>query len=852
MVLDLDKDRRARESLESAAPDVNERGGGRLTLSRLNFLKVGVAGSFVLLGWRLMDMQKPFAERTELTAAEIQRRNPVNSQYIVSKAPRGVIYDRKLRQLVFNEVSYAVTITPNFLPDPEKGKTDAEEDVLREQRQAVYDDLARFLGMKYYFGIVPEQVNAMDKKGVFRNPERNALLNELEVLTSISSLDWDKRLAKMSLEGNDKSLLIINQDNPVPIDGFDRYKYLRTKYETNFYFISEAQRKMIEAAFYSPAFQPVEVWSNLSREDAMRLGERRIDFPGVDIKVSYSRRYEDTRLFSHLLGYTGRIQNNDQLERLNRQAEVERPSTANPDDPANKIKVYDIDDRIGVSGVESSMEAALRGRKGANEVKVNATGQIMENVRTGEPPQPGNNVVLTIDWELQSHVANTLEKWIKESYKSYKSNRKPPTFLEGAAVVMDVTNGEVLAMVSFPTFNNNLYNMPRNKWTDNDVKELLDEEKAVEISRATRARYAPGSCFKLITAAAVLSEGNFSRATTVECRRYIQVPTTKNPTPTDPFRCWGNHGSLNVIGAIENSCDIFFFNASVSDEASDKSGRNRYYFREELQRNVSNNPQFFKGVGISPLNGYMELFNIGKPTGIELPGEYRGLLPGPHTKSWSIGDSMTTAIGQNDVEMTPLQVTLMTATIANAGKMFQPRIVREIRDADGNVVTPFEPKLIRDVTKNPVKWSVPDRADPNKRNEREFTIPQGVLQAIRQGMLAVTETERGTAGRVLSGNQLGNLKVAGKTGTAEYGEVIGKDDDGNDARATRAWFTAYAPFDRPKYAITVLIPAGDVGNEGSTFAVPPVKEILEYLYPEESGANKRREEEKKKEQGNRP
>jgi penicillin-binding protein 2 len=249
----------------------------------------------------------------------------------------------------------------------------------------------------------------------------------------------------------------------------------------------------------------------------------------------------------------------------------------------------------------------------------------------------------------------------------------------------------------------------------------------------------------------------------------------------------------------------------------------------------------FKGMGIDLLNGYMKLFNLGQPTGIELPGEYRGILPGPQRNpKWSIGDTLTTAIGQGDLEVTPLQMCMVTACFANRGLLLQPKIVREVRDGDGKVILPFERKLIRDVTKDAVQWPVRDNSDPKgeKTIPTDFRLEQSVMQAVREGMLKVTTTAGGTAASHMY-NQMGTLLVAGKTGTAEYGEVAGHDKEkGTDLRNTRAWFTAYAPYDKPQYAVTALIASGGVGAEGSTYAVPIVKEILQYLFPHETGMDK--------------
>ncbi len=816
MVLKLDEGKIAQDDIDGSQLVPTDRGGGSRTFSRLNFLRVGMVGGLTLLGWRLWDMQKPLQEN--FSGEAIRKPALPDTRYITAKAPRGLIYDRSGKQkLVNNTPNYSVTITANYLPNSNNGKTKEEKKAIAQQRQAVYDNLAHFLGMGYYIGLIPEQVNGIKKKDVFTNPARNAILNELEIITGKSARDWDKELTNLEAQKRDKSFYPVNEKELIPIEQFDRYVYLRDKFDTGVLFLSEGERKMLEARLFTPEYQPVEVWSNLSREDAMLLDEKRLDFPGVGIQTSYQREYADARLYAHILGYTGRFPDQDQLEKANKQAYGDNSLSGDPDDPSAKIKVYEIDDKIGLTGVEASMEPFLRGRKGAKEVVVSSTGHIIETVKVGKPPQPGNSIVLTIDMALQKQVADSLEKWIGEANKT-----KPAKVREGAAVVTDVNTGEVLAMVAFPFYNNNLYSKPGNKWTDAEVAEMLDDVKAVQVNRAIDGRYAPGSTFKLITAAAVLNEKKFSRFTPIFCNKAINIPTTQNPTPSQRFRCWDKHGTVDLMGAIEQSCDVYFYNAAVPDETSPFYGRSRYYLDNSTQ------PNYFQGLGINLLNGYMALFNLGQKSGLEILSEYRGTLPGPHTKLWSIGETMTTAIGQGDLEMTPLQMNMVTAAFATGGKLYQPRIVRQIKDPDGKVIVDFEPKLIRDVTKTPVKWSVPDPNDNDKPKPQDFVLTPGVIQAVREGMLAVTGV-RGTANRTMY-NQTGRLKVGGKTGTAEYGEAISKDKDGNDVRATRAWFTAFAPYDKPEIAVTVMITAGDNVIEGSTFAVPAVKEILEYKF----------------------
>jgi penicillin-binding protein 2 len=830
MVLNLDEDKLSKERENNdniQEPHQSERSAPK-TMSRLNFLRVAMAAGVGFLGWRLWDMQKPLQDPALTNQRTTSTEPSAITRYITSTAPRGIIYDRFGKRLVSNQAAYSVTITANYLPDPDKTNTTAEYNAVLQQRQDVYDNLARFLGMKYYIALIPEQVNGdVDKKtGKFTNPERNAILNELEIVTGMSAKDWDKKLTDMATNKQDKNLFIVNQDDPFPIEQFDRYKYLRNKFTDGVFFLSDAERKMWDAKFSTPPYQPVQVWLDLSHEDAMLLTEKRLDLPGVDVQVDYVRNYEDPRLYSHILGYTGRFSSTDQLNAANKEALGDNYNPNDPEDPSSKIDVYAIDDRIGRMGVEGWMEPFLRGRKGAKEVMVNSNGQIIKTVRVGKAAQSGNQVVLTIDNELQKVVADSLEKWINQANKT-----KSAKVLEGAAVVMDVNTGEVLSLVSFPFYDNNLYNKPGEKWTEAETKEIMDQDKAVQVCRATAGLYAPGSTFKLITSAAALSEKAIYPTQTFNCTHYIEVPTTKAGPPYQPYKCWGTHGQIDVVGAVKNSCDIFFYNSAVPAQEDPAYGKSRYY-----NRGSYGNPILFKGMGIDLLNGYMNLYNLGQPTGIELPGEYSGTLPNPKTKAWSIGETMTTAIGQGDLLMTPLQVCMITTSFANGGKLFTPRIVHEVRDQDGKVVVPYEAKLIRDVTKDAVKWNYDDnKFDPAKPTTADFKVDPTAINLIREGMLEVSSPTGTAASSKLY--DMNGLKIAGKTGTAEFGDPLTnpdgsvlKDADGNLLRATRAWFTAFAPFEKPEIAVTVLVASGDVGNEGSTYAVPAVKEIMAWKF----------------------
>ncbi|MEI6043376.1 MAG: penicillin-binding transpeptidase domain-containing protein [Chloroflexota bacterium] len=797
MVLNLDEEKLGNQNYPDGSGSGEKTGGGghAQIMSRLNFLRVVIGGSFSLLTWRLWDMQM---NRTPQVAGSTRQ----EIRTITNKAPRGIIYDANKVRLVTNKATYAVTITRHDLPQVDvKDMTKEQRKVQLEKRQAVFDTLARFLGMTYMVGIVPQEFFGDLKKGVRGDPDQNATLNLLENLLQNSAYDIKKRLT----EARPQDLYTVKDKITLTDPIFDQFLTLRDR--IGVYFMSEGEKTVFVSIFATAEFEPTVVWTGLSREDAMLLEEKRLDLPGVGIRQGFVRDYADSRIFAHLLGYTGSFSSEEARDAANKEASQDLINPNNPDDPINQRNVYDPDDKVGIAGVESTLEPYLRGYKGGRDVVVDSAGHILETVKDSErDARPGHNVYLTIRADLQKVVNAALEKQIAEANKE-----KAAGVSEGAAVVLDVTNGQVLALVAFPNYDNNIFSR---KITPEEVKQLFDPEKAPLYNRAISGRYAPGSTFKLITALCGLNEGNITSNSTYNCSHFIDIPITPNPTPTQEFKCWAQHNQLTVAGAIEQSCDIFFYNVSVKGETNDYFGANRYY-----ERGRPTEVHLFKGVGIEALAKYMEMFGVGKRTGIELPNEYSGNLPTREShlratgQPWSLGDTMTTSIGQGEVEMTPLQLCNMTAAIANGGILYQPTIVKEVIDLKGNIIKSFEKVKIRELPINPIH-----------------------LQNVREGMLAVTGV-KGTANSVMY-NKMGRLQVAGKTGTAEYGEPYGKDGNGNFLRATNAWFTAFAPYDNPKYAVTVLIAAGTRQIEGSTFGVPAVRDILTFLFPEETKATK--------------
>ena len=441
MVLNLDEDKLARQNLgdEDKAGSGSTGGKGRQTMGRLNFLRLGIGGSFAVLGWKLWDMQ---LNRT----SQVRTQSKAEIRSITIKAPRGIIFDANNMPLVTNKATYAVTITRHDLPQFEEDKNWSKEERKAQyaafiiKRQAVFDSLARFLGQSYMVGIVPEQFLGDSKIATPGEADQNATLNLLEQLTQIAAYDIKKRLSA----ARPKDLYIVKDKISLTEPNFAKYLDLRSR--TGVYFMSQAEKTVFISTFATAEFEPIVVATGLSREDAMLLEEKRLDLPGVGTQTSYVRQYADPKLFAHLLGYISSFTSEEERDAANKEARQDFINPNDPDDPINQRNVYDPDDKVGLAGIEYKFEAYLRGQKGGRDVVVDSGGHILETVKDSErEAQSGHSVLLSIRGDLQKVVTEALEKQIAEA-----NREKSAGVSEGAAVVMDVNTGQVLALVAFP------------------------------------------------------------------------------------------------------------------------------------------------------------------------------------------------------------------------------------------------------------------------------------------------------------------------------------------------------------------------------------------------------------------
>ena len=428
---------------------------------------------------------------------------------------------------------------------------------------------------------------------------------------------------------------------------------------------------------------PVLLKSRLTQEEMLIFLSRQTDFPGVVLTRSAEREYRDGAIFSHLIGYEGKI----------RQQELD-------DYPE-----YGLSDMIGKEGIEKSYESFLRGKNGADRVEVDALGKIKKELGSVQPV-PGNDIILHIDAELQKKIFDSLSMLLET--KNLK---------RAAAVAMNPETGGVLALVSLPSYDNNLFSGGIDQ---KHYEELLTDDARPLFNRAVSGEYPPGSTIKPVVAAAALAEGVVNEHTEIESRGGISIGKFF-------FGDWKAHGFTDIRRAIAVSSDVYFYS-------------------------VGGGYGSVPGLGMRRMKAYEEFFGYGKKTGIDIPGEADGFLPDPDWKQrrfgerWYIGDDYHAAIGQGFVTATPLQVLNSIATIGNGGILREPRLVSHIRDASGKL-SPVESPVVR----------------------RDF-VDANILRIVREGM-----RETVTEGTAQSLRDL-PVAVAGKTGTAQFG--TGKDTHG--------------------------------------------------------------------------
>jgi penicillin-binding protein 2 len=601
--------------------------------------------------------------------------------------------------------------------DSERSKTLTRRTLLVGGAQMLL--LSGLAGRLYYLQIVESaryRMLAEDNRINLRllTPPRGRILDRYGV--PIADNQQNYRVVLVREQARDVKATLDSLSGTVELSEYDYERILR-----------EALRKR--------AFVPVAVKDFLSWEQVSRIEVNAPDLPGVSIEVGRTRSYPRSESMTHILGYVAAVS--------------EREQTGDP-----LLELPDF--RIGKQGIEKEYDLQLRGSAGNSHLEVNALGRVIREVKR-EEGKPGKDLVLTVDAELQKF---THERLMGER--------------GAAAVVMDVENGDVLALASVPSYDPNLFNKGL---TGAAWHALINDSLAPLTNKAIAGQYAPGSTFKMMVALAGLESG-ISPLDTAYCPGFLRLGNAR-------FHCWkrGGHGRVDMYDGIKRSCDVFFY---------------------ELARKV----------GIDRIAEMANRFGLGAPVGIDLPGERGGMIPTRAWKKatlgepWQGGETLVSAIGQGFVLSTPLQLAVMVARIANGGYAVTPRLTRLTGDKSDKK---------------------PDDPADTASAFPSLGISEASMRVIHTAMDLVSNNPRGTAYRARIKEE--GWELAGKTGTSQVRRItmaeraagIVKNKDLPWRRRDHALFVAYAPVHRPRYACAVVV---EHGGGGSKVAAPIVRDIL--------------------------
>jgi len=481
-----------------------------------------------------------------------------------------------------------------------------------------------------------------------------------------------------------------------------------------------------------PKYRPVPLADDVSREVVERVQEHGVELPGVLTEVRPVRDYLDHGSAAHLIGYLGEVT----------EAELHNDTS----------NLYRLGDSIGKTAIEKSFETYLQGQKGERLVEVDVRGKLLRQLKV-KPPLPGNKVYLTIDRELQLAA--------DEAFGGQS----------GAAVALDIKNGDILAMVSRPTFNPAMFvsGIGGDQW-----RNLVNDSRHPLQNKVIAGQYPPGSTFKIVVALAALREGITGTKRTVDCKGDFVIGGSR-------YRCWKKkgHGHTDLTKALRESCDVWFYQVGLE-------------------------------LGIDKLAAAAKEFGLGAPVGYPLPGERSGLMPSQawkrrrYKQPWYAGETVIASIGQGFVLATPMQLAVMMATVANKGKVLKPQVIHQIENWDGKILVQPEADVIRTID-----------------------YPQWAWEAVQNGLVEVVNAPRGTGKQAY----LEDVVVAGKTGTSQVvrrksDEEEELDEDGGVPYRFRphALFVAYAPAEKPEIAIAVVV---EHGRSGGRAAGPIARKIIE-------------------------
>ena len=477
------------------------------------------------------------------------------------------------------------------------------------------------------------------------------------------------------------------------------------------------------------AYRPVLIKQDIGRDTLAAIEVHKFDLPGITVDVKPRRHYLDRYSAAHLIGYLSEI-NSSELR-------------------SGKYPGARRGDFIGKFGVEKAYEHYLRGGLGGRQVEVDARGRVIRTLKTVEA-WPGYNLFLTLDQQVQEKAEMMLEG------------------KAGAAVAIEPGSGRILAMASSPAFNQNAFvdGMSSEQW-----HKLNSNPDHPMVNKAIMGAYPPASTFKIVTAIAGLEEGVIDENTVLHCPGHYKFGDRV-------FRCWkkSGHGKVNVVQALEQSCDVFFYQVGLK-------------------------------LGIDRLAWHARACGLGSRTGIKFDRENAGLVPTAAWKKrrfgipWQQGETLSVAIGQGYNLVTPLQMAVLVSAVANGGTRYKPNILEKIETAAGETVFESVPEIVG-----------------------RLSASRETIDLVREGLFNVVQGPRGTARRI----RMKTVNISGKTGTAQI--VAMKSDEEEDGAEVldrhkdHAWFVGYAPSESAQIAVAVIV---EHGEHGSSTAAPIVKEMIE-------------------------
>ncbi len=476
----------------------------------------------------------------------------------------------------------------------------------------------------------------------------------------------------------------------------------------------------------------LEIAKDVPREVVAQISEKNTDFPGITISTDSERTYGYNNLASHIIGYIGSIREDE----YNKSKETDNP--------------YQNDDYVGRTGVEALFEKYLRGVDGKEEIEMSVDGTVTGNSVTQDAIQ-GSSIVLTLDAKLQKVTEDALKNNIEKIRNG--GFKKAYDAQGGSVVVLDVKSGQVLAMASYPDYDPNV-------WVGGISQSDYDKIKKDNslFNKSISGSYSPGSVFKMVTAIAGLETGAISKTEKINDTGVYNYGGQQ-------YKCWhwtdyhSGHGYLDVKGAIQKSCNYFFYETS-------------------------------RRMGIDNLAKYARYFGLGSKTGIELPSETMGTLACKETteaagKSWYGGYTLISAIGQYDNSFSPLQIAKYIAMVANGGKKVNPTIVKTILNSDGTEESTAQ-----------VRKYVNEKLGLSTSDDNDISISKKNIQVVLEGMKSVAQ-DGGTAYNIFKDF---DIEIGGKTGSAEAGKNV------------NAWFAGFAPYDDPEICVVVMVENGGHGN----------------------------------------